>query len=254
MDMKKTGELIAEARRAKGLTQAQLAEQLHVNHTTISKWERGQGFPDVSLLEPLATALGLTLTEIFRGEAGAPAPETETIAEQAVQAAGEEMRRAKKQLRLAIGAMAAILLSLALWIVGSTLWKSYIAPFDLDIRGAYQSTQIPVGDYGMRWESGYCIQLSAQNWQEEQDFWLYINSELADYGVWKKQKANLYLMEGLHGTYTVELHRDGSFYLALPGQEGYITMEKIFDIPIVPLTDAAISEKTNDLRKDIFGQ
>ena len=41
MDLQKTGALIAAARKEKGLTQQQLARQLHISHTTVSKWERG---------------------------------------------------------------------------------------------------------------------------------------------------------------------------------------------------------------------
>ncbi len=65
MDLQKTGALIAAARKEKGLTQAELAQILHISHTTVSKWERGLGFPEVSLLEPLAQALGLTLDQLF---------------------------------------------------------------------------------------------------------------------------------------------------------------------------------------------
>ena len=68
MDSKKTGALIAEARKAKNLTQRSLASALHVSDRAVSKWERGVGFPDVSLLEPLADALGLTVTELLHGE------------------------------------------------------------------------------------------------------------------------------------------------------------------------------------------
>ena len=72
MDSGKTGALIAEARKAMGLTQRQLAETLHISDRTVSKWERGVGFPDVALLEPLADALGLKV----RGEAGPPEAES----------------------------------------------------------------------------------------------------------------------------------------------------------------------------------
>ena len=72
MDSGKTGALIAEARKAKGLTQRQLAETLHISDRTVSKWERGAGFPDVALLEPLADALGLTVRSLLRGEAEPP--------------------------------------------------------------------------------------------------------------------------------------------------------------------------------------
>ncbi len=73
MDVHKTGTFISEVRKEKGLTQRQLAEQLHVSDRTVSKWERGSGFPDISSLEPLADALefgnGLLQVNIFRKEA-----------------------------------------------------------------------------------------------------------------------------------------------------------------------------------------
>lgn len=68
MDSKKTGALIAKARKEKNLTQRQLAGTLHVSDRAVSKWERGGGFPDVALLEPLSDALGLTVTELLHGE------------------------------------------------------------------------------------------------------------------------------------------------------------------------------------------
>lgn len=68
MDSIKTGNLIAETRKEKNMTQRALAEMLHISDRTVSKWERGAGFPDVSMLEPLADALGLTVTELLHGE------------------------------------------------------------------------------------------------------------------------------------------------------------------------------------------
>ena len=56
--------LIAEARKQKNMTQKDLAAALHVSDRAVSKWERGAGFPDVSLLEPLADALGLQVLEL----------------------------------------------------------------------------------------------------------------------------------------------------------------------------------------------
>ncbi|HIY52414.1 MAG TPA: helix-turn-helix domain-containing protein [Candidatus Agathobaculum merdavium] len=63
-----TGAAIKRLREAKRLTQAQLAEQLCVSDKTVSKWETGKGFPDVSLLEPLANALQVSLPELLSGE------------------------------------------------------------------------------------------------------------------------------------------------------------------------------------------
>ena len=61
------GALIAQLRKEQGLTQKQLAEQLHISDRTISKWERGAGFPDVSLLEPLADALHCSVVSLLEG-------------------------------------------------------------------------------------------------------------------------------------------------------------------------------------------
>lgn len=68
MDKEQTGALIADTRKEKNWTQKELARELHVSDRAVSKWERGAGFPDVSLLEPLATALGLTVLDLLRGE------------------------------------------------------------------------------------------------------------------------------------------------------------------------------------------
>ena len=51
MDNAKTGALIAARRKELNLTQKELAEKLHISDRTVSKWERGAGFPDISLLE-----------------------------------------------------------------------------------------------------------------------------------------------------------------------------------------------------------
>lgn len=65
MNKEKFGAFIAEARKEKGMTQQKLADQLHVTDKAISKWERGLCFPDLTLMEDLAAALGLTLTELM---------------------------------------------------------------------------------------------------------------------------------------------------------------------------------------------
>ena len=63
MDRTKTGALIAAARKEQNMTQKELAAALHVSDRAVSKWERGAGFPDISLLEPLADALGLRVLD-----------------------------------------------------------------------------------------------------------------------------------------------------------------------------------------------
>ncbi len=63
-----TGAAIKSLRERRGLTQAQLAEQLNVSDKTVSKWETARGLPDITLLEPLAAALGVSLPELLSGE------------------------------------------------------------------------------------------------------------------------------------------------------------------------------------------
>lgn len=68
MDQKKIGAFIAQCRKEKSLTQIQLAELLDITNQAVSKWENGRGMPDVSLLQPLCDALGISLNELFSGE------------------------------------------------------------------------------------------------------------------------------------------------------------------------------------------
>lgn len=63
-----TGATIRALRESKGLTQAQLAERLFVSDKTVSKWENGKGYPDISLLESIAEALGVSVTELLSGQ------------------------------------------------------------------------------------------------------------------------------------------------------------------------------------------
>ena len=63
-----TGSTIRQLREGRAMTQTDLAEQIGVSSKTISKWETGKGLPDISLLQPLAQALGISLIELMNGE------------------------------------------------------------------------------------------------------------------------------------------------------------------------------------------
>ena len=63
-----TGSIIKELRESKKLTQQQLADKLYVSDKTISKWETGKGYPDITLLEPLASELGISVIELMAGK------------------------------------------------------------------------------------------------------------------------------------------------------------------------------------------
>lgn len=64
-----TGAAIKELREQKKLTQADLAAKLAVSDKAVSKWETGKGYPDITLLEPLAQALGVSIAELISGNA-----------------------------------------------------------------------------------------------------------------------------------------------------------------------------------------
>ncbi len=68
MDNIKTGELIRQRRKEKGMTQKDLAEKLHITDRAVSKWERGLCAPDISMLEPLSEVLEVSILEIICGE------------------------------------------------------------------------------------------------------------------------------------------------------------------------------------------
>ncbi|PID24661.1 helix-turn-helix transcriptional regulator [Sporosarcina sp. P7] len=68
MDTSKVGELIYTLRKEKGFTQKQLADQMNISDRTISKWERGYGCPDVTLLSNLSKLLGVNIENILDGE------------------------------------------------------------------------------------------------------------------------------------------------------------------------------------------
>lgn len=68
MDTYITGQTIKRLREAKGLTQIQLAEQIGVSSKAVSKWETLKGLPDISLIEPLAKALGVSVIELMSGD------------------------------------------------------------------------------------------------------------------------------------------------------------------------------------------
>lgn len=68
MDLLKTGKFIADRRKQKELTQAELANIIGISEKTVSKWECGNGFPDTSLMLPLCEALDISANELLSGK------------------------------------------------------------------------------------------------------------------------------------------------------------------------------------------
>ena len=63
-----SGAMIKQLREEKNITQQQLAQKIDVSSKTVSKWETGRGYPDISLIKPLADSLGVSVIELFAGQ------------------------------------------------------------------------------------------------------------------------------------------------------------------------------------------
>ncbi len=101
MDQIKIGRFIAEARKSRGITQRQLADELSVSDKTISKWECGKGLPEVSLMLPLCGALNITVNELLTGERLSEA-DYRKKAEENMMELMEENRENKKRMALSV--------------------------------------------------------------------------------------------------------------------------------------------------------
>lgn len=103
IDKERFGGFLAQLRREQGLTQKELAERLFVSDKAVSKWERGLSLPDVGLLLPLADCLGVTVTELLRGERTAagqlPVEEVEALVKSTLYLTEEERQAQKAQRR-----------------------------------------------------------------------------------------------------------------------------------------------------------
>ncbi len=107
MDNKKTGRFISQRRKELNLTQKQLAEKLNVTDKAVSKWETGNGAPDIALLSSLSKILDVTVIEILDGE------QTENTCKdlQTEKIVIESLKKAKKvQIRTIISVFATLLI------------------------------------------------------------------------------------------------------------------------------------------------
>lgn len=92
------GRFISQLRKEKGMTQMELAEKLNVTDKAVSKWETGRSAPDVSMLIPLSEKLGVTVTEILKGEKISTESLSEASNEVIVKAIKEKKQTSKKLL------------------------------------------------------------------------------------------------------------------------------------------------------------
>ena len=127
MNAECTGQLIAARRRELGLSQTELAEQLHVTDKAVSRWETGRGMPAVDSLEPLAEVLGLSVSELLSGK-------RLTAEELPKTAGGQIVESMRKNVRMVWRGVLAVLLFLAI-VVGVNVgyhWFTSVSETDTD--------------------------------------------------------------------------------------------------------------------------
>ena len=121
MDQIKIGKFIADERKRKGYTQKQLSEKLEISDKTISKWERGNGFPEVSLLLPLCNELEITVNELLSGERVSEEDYRKKAEENMVNLVREAQESKKKIILSAIVAGLTIIAALPLIMISGML-------------------------------------------------------------------------------------------------------------------------------------
>lgn len=138
MDAMQTGQLIAQRRKEKGMTQKELAERLHVTTQAVSKWERGLNYPDIALLEPLAEQLELTVPQLLSGSREEAQPPEELMTE-SLRTFDGQWRRVLRRWRWLFGLTAGLLIVLVLlggywWVQEHTDWlpqhRTVVEPMD----------------------------------------------------------------------------------------------------------------------------
>ncbi len=95
MEQKTMGKFISALRKAEGMTQKDLAEKLNVSDKSVSRWERDEGAPDISVLPVIAEIFGITCDELLRGERK-PVDQRNEITEEITAKADKQLRRLMK--------------------------------------------------------------------------------------------------------------------------------------------------------------
>lgn len=228
-DYGKTGRLIAAARSEKNMTQKQLAALLHISDTTVSKWERGRGFPDISLVLPLADALSLSVAELFAGEKQPPAPPG---ADSLITGVITEAEAQQRQLRLLHRKALAALFAVVLLIVLPLLFLRAETPPALV--GTYQYAPGAA-------DAAPCIFLSlAADHPDENGtgaYFLYADSRLVEEGTYQTNRDGTFTLFGSYSDGTPRMFlltpdKQGSFRLLLSGFADHpFLLEKLSDTP-----------------------
>ena len=122
MNKERLGAFIGERRRELGLTQRELAERLHVTNKAVSKWEGGLSYPDVTLLEPLASVLELRVEELMACRQQAVPDGEEDPMKNLLAISDDSLRRERRRSWGRLGAVLVLLLAAGLAIAWNALY------------------------------------------------------------------------------------------------------------------------------------
>lgn len=129
MDQQKIGRFLKELRKAKNLTQEQLAERLNISGRTVSRWETGNNMPDISLLVELTELYDVSIPEIIDGERKSETMEKEVkeVAEKMSDYAGTEKETLIKNIRnLSLMGVCALAVYFLLNVTGAALQNAIL--------------------------------------------------------------------------------------------------------------------------------
>lgn len=133
MDAHKFGAFVAGRRREKNMTQADLASKIQVTDKAVSRWERGLGFPDINIIEPLADALEVSVLELMKSERMAAnrvtGEEAAEVIADTLNVARLQRRRERRNVFRILGVTAAIVIFLL--FIDSMQWQADTIIFTL---------------------------------------------------------------------------------------------------------------------------
>lgn len=126
MDQILIGKFIAEERKRKGYTQRELSEKIGITDKTVSKWERGNGFPEVSLLLPLCNELNITVNELLSGKRVSEEDYRKEAEENMVNLVKEAQENKKKFILSNMAAALVVLAAVPLFVLSGFLELSVL--------------------------------------------------------------------------------------------------------------------------------
>jgi len=147
MSNEKMGQFIAELRKLHQMTQKELAAKLDVSDKAVSKWERGQSYPDILLLAPLSGILGITVTELLDGKRAGP--ETEKTEESVISVLEYAGKTTKNRIKLAQSILTA---SFSILILLGILVVSIV---DVALTGMFTWSLIAISACVFAWITGF---------------------------------------------------------------------------------------------------